>query len=313
MREPGSGFGRQWISLCITEIQIRKEGMWLMPFNIEPYIHISPEEIRVKIRNNEFNMPTAGMCQGYAQANLVVMPGIYADYFIEYAQNNPYACPILEVLKGTPKTKDMAEDGDITTDICEYYVYRNGALDDIVNDISGMWEQDFVGFLLGCSFSFEEALIKAGIEMRHLTQKCFVPMFKTNIKTKKAGPFEGPLVCTMRPMTPENAKLACEITRKFPYVHGTPIHIGSPEDIGIEDVMNPDYGDAVEIREGEVPVFWPCGVTPQAAVENAKLPLVLTHSPGHMFITDIKNTELNAFLESKGRRNDEKIDLERNT
>lgn len=270
-----------------------------MSFNIEPYKNMSPLEIRRRIRNNEFNMPTSGMCQGYAQANLVILPNEYAQYFREYTENNPYACPVLEILEGTPQTKDMAAEGDITTDICEYYIYRNGVREEVVNNISHLWQEDFVGFLLGCSFSFEEALINAGIEMRHLTQKCFVPMFKTNIPTVKAGPFEGPLVCTMRPMMPEKAELAYEITAKCPFVHGAPIHIGDPGAIGIEDVMHPDYGDAVEIREGEVPVFWPCGVTPQAAIENAKLPLVLTHSPGHMFITDIKNAELNAFLEKR--------------
>ena len=270
-----------------------------MSFNIEPYENMSPFEIRRKIRNNEFNMPTSGMCRGYAQANLVILPKEYAQYFRAYAEKNPYACPVLEILEGTPETKDMAAEGNITTDICEYYIYRNGVLEETSNDISHLWREDFVGFLLGCSFSFEEALINAGIEMRHLTQKCFVPMFKTNIPTVKAGPFEGPLVCTMRPMTPEKAKLAYEITAKCPYVHGAPIHIGDPGMIGIKDVMRPDYGDAVEIREGEVPVFWPCGVTPQAAIENAKLPLVLTHSPGHMFITDIKNADLNGFLEKR--------------
>lgn len=270
-----------------------------MPFNIKPYENMSPLEIRRRIRNNEFNMPTSGMCQGYAQANLVILPKEYAQYFREYAENNPYACPVLEILEETPQTKDMAAEGDITTDICEYYIYRNGVRKEVVNNISHLWQEDFVGFLLGCSFSFEEALINAGIEMRHLTQKCFVPMFKTNIPTVKAGPFEGPLVCTMRPMTPEKAELAYEITAKCPFVHGAPIHIGDPGAIGIKDVTHPDYGDAVEIREGEVPVFWPCGVTPQAAIENAKLPLVLTHSPGHMFITDIKNAELNDFLEKR--------------
>ena len=258
-----------------------------------------PHEVRLKIRNNEFNMPTSGMCLGYAQANLVVLPRNYAEYFLEFAKKNPLACPLLEVICRTPETKKIAHDGNIATDISEYYVYRDGKVTDVVNDISNMWQSDFVGFLLGCSFSFEEALINAGIEIRHLTQKRIVPMFKTNIETTPAGPFHGPMVCTMRPMTPENAKLAYEITAQYPNVHGAPIHIGDPAKIGVKDIMHPEWGDGVDIREGEVPVFWPCGVTPQAAVENAKLPLVITHSPSHMFIADVKNTDLNDFIEKE--------------
>ena len=141
----------------------------------------------------------------------------------------------------------------------------------------------------------------AGIPVRHIEMGCNVPMYKTSIQTEKAGPFEGPMVCSMRPMTPEQARKAYDITVKMPNVHGAPVQIGHPEEIGIQDVDKPDYGDAVEIREGEVPVFWPCGVTPQAAVENAKPPIVITHAPGHMFITDILNTELNDYLEARKR------------
>ena len=159
-----------------------------------------------------------------------------------------------------------------------------------------------MGFLIGCSFSFEEALMAAGVPVRHIETKRNVPMFKTNIQTEKVGPFEGPMVCSMRPMTPEQAKKAYEITVKMPNVHGAPVQIGEPEKIGVTDVMKPDYGDAVEIREGEIPVFWPCGVTPQAAVENAKPPVVITHVPGHMFITDIVNAELNDYLEQRKKK-----------
>ena len=158
---------------------------------------------------------------------------------------------------------------------------------------------DFVGFLIGCSFSFEEALLQAGIDVRHISMGRNVPMYKTNIECEKAGVFEGPLVCSMRPMTPENAKKAAEITEKFPNVHGGPVHMGDPEKIGIKDIDHPDYGDPVEIREGEIPVFWACGVTPQAAIERAKPPIVITHAPGHMFITNVKNAELNDYLEKK--------------
>lgn len=268
-------------------------------FDITPYIDMSPAEVRSLIRAGKIDFPTAGMCRGYAQANLVILPPEYAADFKEYARKNPFPCPILEIIEGTPETHAMGEGGNIVTDIPEYFIYRNGKFSERVKDASAFWQDGFVGFLIGCSFSFEEALMKAGIEVRHIAMGCNVPMYKTNIMTEKAGPFEGPMVCSMRPMTPENAKLAYEITEKYPNVHGAPVHIGDPAEVGVADINKPDYGDPVEIRPGEVPVFWPCGVTPQAAIENAKPPIVITHSPGHMFITDIRNAELNDYLEAK--------------
>ncbi|MBQ3200634.1 MAG: putative hydro-lyase [Clostridia bacterium] len=265
------------------------------------YSEMSPAKVRELIRNGEITGPTAGMCAGYAQANLAVLPREYVEDFKQYAARNPFACPVLEVVEGDPFTHAMGEGGNIMTDIPEYYIYRNGVLSEKVNDASAYWQEGFVGFLIGCSFSFEEALIRAGIDVRHITEGRNVPMFKTSIKTVPAGPFSGPMVCSMRPMTPENAEIARRITEKMPNVHGAPVQIGDPEKIGIKDVMKPDYGDAVTIYPGEVPVFWPCGVTPQAAVENAKPPIVITHSPGHMFITDIPNETLNDFLEAQKR------------
>lgn len=271
----------------------------MVRYDITPYIDMHPAKVRQRIRTGEITFPTAGMCAGYAQANLVILPGDYAADFKEYAAQNPFPCPVLEIIEGTPQTHAMGEGGNIVTDIPEYFIYRNGIFSERVNDASAFWQADFVGFLIGCSFSFEEALIKAGIEMRHIATGRNVPMYKTNIQTTKVGPFEGPMVCSMRPMTPENAKLAHEITRQYPNVHGAPVHMGDPAEIGILDVMRPDYGESVEIRAGEIPVFWPCGVTPQAAIEAAKPPIVITHSPGHMFITDIKNADLNDFLEAQ--------------
>ena len=265
------------------------------------YSEMSPAKVRELIRNGEITGPTAGMCAGYAQANLAVLPKEYVEDFKQYAARNPFACPVLEVVEGDPFTHAMGEGGNIMTDIPEYYIYRNGVLTEKVNDASAYWQEGFVGFLIGCSFSFEEALIRAGIDVRHITEGRNVPMFKTSIKTVPAGPFSGPMVCSMRPMTPENAEIARRITEKMPNVHGAPVQIGDPEKIGVKDVMKPDYGDAVTIYPGEVPVFWPCGVTPQAAVENAKPPIVITHSPGHMFITDIPNETLNDFLEAQKR------------
>ncbi len=265
------------------------------------YSEMSPAKVRELIRRGEIKGPTAGMCAGYAQANLAVLPKEYVEDFKRYAARNPIACPVLEVVEGDPFTHAMGEGGNIMTDIPEYYIYRSGVLTEKVNDASAYWQEGFVGFLIGCSFSFEEALIRAGIDVRHISEGRNVPMFKTSIETVPAGPFSGPMVCSMRPMTPENAEIARRITEKMPNVHGAPVQIGDPEKIGVRDVMKPDYGDAVTVYPGEVPVFWPCGVTPQAAVENAKPPIVITHSPGHMFITDIPNETLNDFLEAQKR------------
>ena len=251
-----------------------------MAFDITPYIDKKPAEVRQLIREGRIDFPTAGMCRGYAQANLVILPPEYAADFEEYAKRNPFPCPILEIIRGEqPLT--------------------HGVFTKELTDASDYWKEGYVGFLIGCSFSFEEALMREGIEVRHIAQGRNVPMYKTNIQTVKAGPFEGPMVCSMRPMTPENAQKAYDITVKMPNVHGAPVHMGDPAQVGVADVMKPDYGEAVDIYEGEIPVFWPCGVTPQAAIENAKPPIVITHAPGHMFITDVLNTELNEFLERK--------------
>ena len=179
-----------------------------------------PEEIWKKIRDGEITEPTAGMCGGYAQANLVILPKKYAEDFKKFAERNPKPCPILEIMDGSPLVHDMGEGANIVTDIPRYFIYKNGVKVDEVTDASEYWQDDFVGFLIGCSFSFEEALLQAGIDVRHISMGRNVPMYKTNIECEKAGVFEGPLVCSMRPMTPENAKKAAEITEKFPNVHG---------------------------------------------------------------------------------------------
>ena len=272
-----------------------------MAFDITPYIDMKPAEVRKLIREGVIDFPTAGMCRGYAQANLIILPPEYAADFEKFAELNPFPCPILEIIKGEqPLTYDMGEGGNICSDIPRDRIYRDGVWDgETLTDVTEYWKQGYVGFLIGCSFSFEEALMKEGIEVRHIAQGRNVPMYKVGIQTVKAGPFEGPMVCSMRPMTPENAQKAYDITVKMPNVHGAPVHMGPAEGVGVADVMKPDYGDAVDIYEGEIPVFWPCGVTPQAAVENAKPPIAITHAPGHMFITDIINSELNDFLEAK--------------
>ena len=253
-----------------------------MAFDITPYVDKTPAEVRALCRDGVIDFPTAGMCRGYAQANLVILPPEYAADFEEFAKKNPFPCPILEIIKGTPDTHAMGEGGNICTDIPRYRIYENGVFTKELTNVSSYWKEGYVGFLIGCSFSFEETLIKEGIEIRHISQGRNVPM-----------------VCSMRPMTPENAQKAYDITVKMPNVHGAPVQMGNPEEVGVMDVMKPDYGEAVDIYEGEIPVFWPCGVTPQAAIENAKLPIVITHAPGHMFITDILNSELNDYLESQ--------------
>ena len=275
-----------------------------MAFDITPYIDMSPAEVRAAIRKGEVDFPTAGMSRGYAQANLIILPPEYAADFEEFAKRNPFPCPVLEIIKGEqPLTHAMGEGGNICTDIPRYRIYRDGVWDGkTLTDVSEYWKEGYVGFLIGCSFSFEEALMAAGIEVRHIATGRNVPMYKTNIQTVKAGPFEGPMVCSMRPMTPENAQKAYDITVKMPNVHGAPVHMGDAAEVGVADVMKPDYGDAVDIYEGEIPVFWPCGVTPQAAVENAKPPIAITHAPGHMFITDIVNSELNDYLEAQKQK-----------
>lgn len=261
--------------------------------NLKSYHDVTPNEVRQLIRDEIITIPTAGMCGGYAQANLVILPNKYADDFRLFAEYNPKPCPILEITEpGCFTTKLTAENANIVTDIPKYYIYKDGIKVDECYNASKYWQDDMTCFLIGCSFSFEAAMLREGIDVRHITMGCNVPMYKTNIPCKTAGIFSGPYVVSMRPMKIEDVKKAYEITGKFPHVHGEPVHFGDPEIIGIKNINKPNYGDAVEIKEGEVPVFWACGVTPQAALENAKPEIVITHAPGHMFITDILNEDI---------------------
>lgn len=213
--------------------------------------------------------------------------------FLLFCTRNPRPCPLLEVGNaGSRQIRDMAENADVATDFPKYRIWKNGVLTEEVHDISDLWQDDFVYFLIGCSFSFEAELIEAGIPVRHIEEGRNVPMFNTNIPLKPAGIFGGNMVVSMRPIPYDLVVKAVNVTAAMPRVHGAPIHIGSPEQIGIKDIFSPDYGDAVTVNDGEVPVFWPCGVTPQNAVMNAKPPMAITHAPGHMFITDVKNTSL---------------------
>lgn len=257
------------------------------------YANASPDAVRKLIRENKLIAQTSGMCNGYAQANMAILPKDLAFDFLLFCQRNKKPCPILDVTDaGSPVPHLTAPDADLRYDIPKYRIYRHGEMTDEVTDIEKYWQDDLVAFLLGCSFSFESPMLDAGLELRHITDNHNVPMYKTNIDCVPAGVFHGPMVVSMRPMKPADAIRAVQITTRMPYVHGAPIHIGDPEAIGIKDINQPDFGDASVIRDGEVPVFWACGVTPQSIAMTTKPPLIITHAPGHMFITDILNSQL---------------------
>lgn len=257
------------------------------------YANLSPAEIRKLIREKQITGPTAGHALGYAQANLAILKKEHAFDFLLFAQRNPKACPILDVIEpGEVAPKGIAKYADIRTDIPKYRIYKQGVFVEEVTDLHDYWSDDFVCFLIGCSFSFENALLNNDIDVRHISEGCNVPMYKTNIATTPAGLFEGPTVVSMRPIPEADVVRAVQVTSRFPSVHGAPLHIGNPETIGIQDLSKPDFGDAVTIKEGEVPVFWACGVTPQAIAMHVKPDLMITHAPGHMFITDIRDEHL---------------------
>jgi uncharacterized protein YcsI (UPF0317 family) len=226
---------------------------------------MNPSELREMIRRDELVRPTAGMANGFTQANLAILKKEDAFDFLLFAQRNPKPCPILDVTEpGSPIPQMIAPTADIRTDIPKYRIYRHGELTEEVTDITSFWEDDMVGFLIGCSFTFEGALLNNGIPIRHIDENCNVPMYITNIPCAEAGKFYGKTVVSMRPVRQEDVVRAVQVTSRFPAVHGAPLHIGNPETIGIKDLARPDFGDAVTIKVGEVPVFWACGVTPQA-------------------------------------------------
>lgn len=257
------------------------------------YSALSPAEARSLFRSGELCRPTAGFCAGYAQANLVVLPADCAYDFLLYAQRNPKACPVLEVAdRGSRSLRYTASGADLARDLPKYRLYEGGVLVEELPSVEHLWREDFTAFLIGCSFSFEAELLEAGIPVRHIEEGRNVPMYLTDIETEPAGIFSGKMVVSMRPIPRHLVVKAVQITGAMPAVHGAPIHAGDGGAIGIADLSRPDFGDAVEIREGEVPVFWPCGVTPQAAVMKAKPSIAITHAPGHMFITDVRNIDL---------------------
>lgn len=253
----------------------------------------TPSEIRQAIRAGAWDKPTSSLANGFLQANLVILPKDMAFDFLLFCQRNPKSCPLIDVTDpGSFTPVQSAPSADLRSDLPRYHVYRHGELTETPTDITEFWQDDMVAFLIGCSFTFEEALVKNGIPMRHNEEGRNVPMYKTSIPAVKAGRFEGPTVVSMRPVAEKDVVRAVQVTSRFPTVHGAPLHIGHPAGIGIANLDQPDYGDSVTVKEGEVPVFWACGVTPQAVAAHVKPPLMITHAPGHMFITDLKTEEV---------------------
>lgn len=243
---------------------------------------------RAAIRQGEYASHTAGLAKGFLQANVVITPVEYALDFMRFCQRNPKPCPLIGVSDtGNPKMFTLGADIDIRTDIPAYNIYRDGELTDTVGDIVGVWRNDLVAFALGCSFTFEHALFDAGIDVWHISNDSTVPMFRTDIPVVPAGPFHGDMVVSMRMIPTERVDEAVAISGRFPLAHGSPIHVGDPSAISIADLANPDWGDPAPLPATHTPVFWACGVTPQAVIRNAKLPLCITHKPGHMLITDV--------------------------
>lgn len=259
---------------------------------------LAPEAARCRasIRRGAHTGPTSDLAHGYVQANLMILPKSLADEFLLFCQRNPKPCPLLAVTEpGQHSVPALGQDIDLRSDVPKYRVWRHGELVSEPDNLMDVWRDDLVSFAIGCSFSFEEALLANGIDIRHISQGRNVPMYRTNIATASTRSLHGPLVVSMRPMKASDAIRAVQITSRFPAVHGAPIHLGDPALIGIQNIDQPDYGDSVHINEGELPVFWACGVTPQSVINTVKPVFSITHAPGHMLITDISNASLASF------------------
>lgn len=254
-----------------------------------------PREIRAAIRSGKLDRTTAGLAPDYVQANLAVLPKEQAYDFLLFCQRNPKACPLLEVTDaGSPEPVHVAPGADLRTDIAKYRIYKYGEVVDEVTDATAYWRDDLVAFLIGCSFTFEQAMVREGVRLWHLEHQKAVAMWRTSIQCQPAGVFHGPMVVSMRPIRPADLARAVTASARFPGAHGAPVHIGDPAAIGISDITKPHYGDAQHMEPGDIPVFWACGVTPQAAALASKPPFMMTHSPGHMFVTDLPNSALAA-------------------
>ena len=280
-RAQRKGFG-------LTATALKQSGM--------DYDTRTPLGARLAARLGGYRGPTSGFAPGYVQANLAILPVDAAADFLRFCQLNPKPCPLIGVSEtGSPLLPALGADLDIRTDVPGYRVWRNGEVVDEPTDLDAVWRDDLVTFAIGCSFSFEEALIEDGLSIRHIDLGCNVPMYRTTIACAAAGRFAGPMVVSMRPFRPADAIRAIQITSRFPSVHGAPVHFGDPGQLGIDDLSRPDYGDAVPLEAGETPVFWACGVTPQAVIRAARPAFAITHAPGKMIVTDIRNSRLAAF------------------
>ena len=252
--------------------------------------------VRQAIRQGRWTSHTSGVAQDRVQGNVVILPECEANDFLRFCQRNPKPCPLLAVSEpGETMLPTLGQDIDICTDVPMYRIWRDGELLEERAEITDLWRDDLVTFVIGCSFSFEQALIEAGLRLRHVDQGKNVAMYRSNMPTLAAGPVHGPTVVSMRPLKAAEAIRAVQVTSRFPRVHGAPIHLGDPSLIGIHDLSKPDYGDAVEVLPDEIPVFWACGVTPQAAIRQPRPPLCITHAPGAMLITDLFNSQLASF------------------
>jgi uncharacterized protein YcsI (UPF0317 family) len=255
---------------------------------------LTPPRARAAFRGGH-SAPTAGWANGFAQANLIAVPREWAYDVLLFCQRNPKPCPVLDVTEPGAWTTPLAEGSDLRTDIPRYRVWRDGLLVDEPTEVRDLWTDDLVGLLIGCSFSFETALGEAGVPLRHVEAERNVPMYVTNRPCREAGRLHGQLVVSLRPIPAAQVATAVTVTSAMPAVHGAPVHVGNPADLGITDLDRPDFGDAPVIEPGDVPVFWACGVTPQAAVIASKPPFAITHAPGHMFITDVPDRQYRIF------------------
>jgi len=254
--------------------------------------HKSAAELRRLIRIKEWTQPTSGLVPGFVQANLVMLPKEEAFHFLLFCVRNPKPCPILDVLEPGQVEPSIGRGADLRTDLPKYRIYEKGLLKREVEEVKDFFHEGMVSFLLGCSFSFESAMLAAGLPIRNIEEGKNVSMYITNRTCVPARPFSSPLVVSMRPLTPQQAVRATQVTTRFHLTHGAPVHFGAPEEIGIKDLNRPDFGAPVTIRQGEIPVFWACGVTSALAATSARLPLVITHAPGHMFVSDLKDEDL---------------------
>ena len=249
-------------------------------------------ELRRLIRAGEWKQTTTGLVPGFVQANLVMLPKEQAFHFLLFCVRNPKPCPILDVLEPGQFEPSIARGADLRTDLPKYRIYEKGELRKEVEEVKDFFHEGMVSFLLGCSFSFESAMLASGLPIRNIEEGKNVSMYVTSRRCVSAGPFSSPLVVSMRPLTPQQAVRAIQVTTRFHLTHGAPVHFGAPEEIGIKNLNRPEFGDPVTLRQGEIPVFWACGVTSALAATSARLPLVITHAPGHMFVSDLKDEDL---------------------